>query len=106
MSRPDSKDPSYINSDYTRLKTVKECWKTLRKNTGIFGSPKTFRKTFSSLAKDTLGSTGKAIKLTGHTKDQTLDVFYYKTHKEEVIQNADKVALIFTNFGTPVRKFN
>ena len=99
-------DPSYINSDYTRCKSVKECWSTLRSNTGIFGSPKTFRKTFSSLAKDTLKSTGKATKLTGHIKDQTLDEFYYKNHKEEVIANADQVALIFNVSPPFLRKFN
>ena len=98
-------DTSYINSDYTRCKSVKECWSTLRNNTGIFGSPKTFRKTFSSLAKDTLKSTGKATKLTGHIKDQTLDEFYYKNHKEEVIANADQVALIF-NVNPRMQKFN
>jgi integrase len=61
----------------------------------IWGSPKMFRKTFSSLAKDTLGNTGKATKLTGHEQDSTLDKFYYRTHKEVIIEDADKVAKIF-----------
>ena len=57
-----------------------------------------FRKTFSSLAKDTLGSTGKATKLTGHELDSTLDKFYYRTHKDVIIEDADKVAQVF-NFS-------
>ena len=86
----------YLNSDKTRLKTITNCWNTIRDMTGIFGAPKCFRKTFSSLAKDTLGATGPATKLTGHTQDATLDKHYYKTHKDKVITNADKVAKILT----------
>ena len=88
--------PEYINSDRTRLKTITNCWNAIREMTGIFGAPRCFRKTFSSLAKDTLGATGPATKLTGHTQSATLDKHYYKTHKDKVITNADKVAKILT----------
>ena len=64
-----------------------------------------FRKTFSSLAKDTLGNTGKATKLTGHEQDSTLDKFYYRTHKEVIIEDADKVAKIF-NFPKVVNNWS
>ena len=59
--------------------------------TGVVGACKTLRKSFSTLAKDTLGSTGSATKLTGHLKDETLDRFYYKTNKTKIIQDADSV---------------
>ena len=89
-------NPDYINSDRTRLKTITSCWNSIRDMTGIFGAPRCFRKTFSSLAKDTLGATGPATKLTGHTQDATLEKHYYKTHKDKVITNADKVAKVLT----------
>ena len=94
-------NPDYINSDRTRLKTITNCWNEIREITGIFGAPRCFRKTFSSLAKDTLGATGPATKLTGHTQDATLEKHYYKTHRDKVITNADKVAKILT-FPTKV----
>ena len=98
-------NPKYINSEYTKLKSVKMCWLQLRRDLDLFGSPKTFRKTFSTLAKDTLKSTGLATKLTGHIKDQTLDTFYYKHKKEEVRKNADTVAMLFS-FPPNIKKVN
>jgi|TARA_R100000656_G_scaffold26237_1_gene23268 integrase len=88
-------NPGYLNGESTKLKSISNCWNELRKMKKIWGSPKMFRKTFSSLAKDTLGNTGKATKLTGHEQDSTLDKFYYRTHKEVIIEDADKVAKIF-----------
>ena len=81
------------------------CWLQLRRNLDLFGAPKTFRTTFSTLAKDTLKSTGLATKLTGHIKDQTLDTFYYKHKKEEVRKNADTVAMLFS-FPPNIKKVN
>ena len=78
-------------SDKARLKVVFRAWSLIRKMTGVVGATKTLRKSFSTLAKDTLGSTGSATKLTGHLKDETLDRFYYKTHKERIIKDADSV---------------
>ena len=80
----------------TKLKSISNCWNEIRKIKDIWGSPKMFRKSFSSLAKDTLGNTGKATKLTGHELDSTLDKFYYRTHKEVIMEDADKVAKILT----------
>ena len=45
----DNIDPEYLNSDRTRLKTITNCWNSIRDITGIFGAPRCFRKTFSSL---------------------------------------------------------
>ena len=89
-------DPGYLNSESTKLKSISNCWNEIRKIKDIWGSPKMFRKSFSSLAKDTLGNTGKATKLTGHELDSTLDKFYYRTHKEVIMEDADKVAKILT----------
>ena len=73
-------------------------WREIKNVGNIQGAMCMFRKTYSSLAKDELKSTTKGSKLTGHLDEKTLDRFYYKTHKEVVIQDADKVALLF-NFG-------
>lgn len=78
-------------SDKARIKTVHRAWCLVREMTGVVGACKTLRKSFSTLAKDTLGSTGSATKLTGHLKDETLDRFYYKTNKTKIIQDADSV---------------
>ena len=83
-------NPKYINSEYTKLKSVKMCWLQLRRNLDLFGSPKT---------------TGLATKLPGHIKDQTLDTFYYKHKKEEVRKNADTVAMLFS-FPPNIKKVN
>ena len=85
----------YIRSHATRLKSVRPCWEALVRATGIFGSPKMFRKTFSSFAKLTLGTTSKARTLTGHEQDSTLDIYYDKTPREEVKKYANDVAKIF-----------
>ena len=61
------------------------------------GSLKSFRKSYSTHATKVFdGDTNKASKLTGHTRKETLERFYYQENQEEVIQSANKVAKIFT----------
>ena len=87
--------PEYINSSESRLKQITSCWKELRDRSGIYGVPKMFRKTYSTKAKDILGQTGFAIRLTGHEEDSTLDRFYYGSDLEQIKTDADKVAQVF-----------
>ncbi len=80
-----------LNSDKTRLKTIHKAWSLIREKTGVFGTQRTLRKTFATLAKNTLGATGPATNLTGHTTDRTLDKFYYKDNKSKIITDANTV---------------
>jgi integrase len=88
-------EDSYVRSEATRLKSLRGCWNDLIKQTGIIGSPKMFRKTFSSIAKLTLGTSSKARALTGHEQDSTLDVHYDKTSRETAKEYAHQVAEVF-----------
>ncbi len=88
-------DNQYVRSHSTRMKTLRGCWEDLVQETGIMGSPKMFRKTFSSIAKLTLGTTSKARALTGHEQDATLDVHYDKTSRETAKEYATEVAKKF-----------
>jgi integrase len=54
-----------------------------------------FRKTFSTIAKIVLKGSDKAIALTGHESEETLDIYYYKTPREEQRKHAFKVAEVF-----------
>ena len=96
--RIDSKklhDDHYVRSNQTRLKSVNGCWKAIKEKTGIYGSPKLFRKTFSSIAKIVLGTTSKARALTGHEQDSTLDIHYDKTERSKAKEYAHQVAEVF-----------
>mgnify|MGYP003146810250 CR=1 FL=1 len=89
-----------LHTDKTRLKTVHKAWCLIREMTGVFGTQRTLRKTFATLAKNTLGATGPATNLTGHTTDRTLDAFYYKDNKKKIIGDANTVGnILFTNMG-------
>ena len=86
----------YIQSDLTRLKSIRGAWNKIMETTGInIGAPKMLRKAYSTTAKDMLGATGPATQLTGHEEDSTLDRFYYGADKETVRNNAEKVAEYF-----------
>ena len=89
-----------LHTDKTRLKTVHKAWCLIREMTGVFGTQRTLRKTFATLAKNTLGATGPATNLTGHTTDRTLDAFYYKDNKKKIIGDANTVGnILFANMG-------
>jgi len=88
-------DYNYINSDITRMKTTHHCWEEMRRVGNFEGTRNMFRKTYSTLAKDELKSTTSAIRLTGHLNENTLDRYYYKSHKDVIQKDADQVALLF-----------
>ena len=88
-------EDTYVRSESTRLKHLRGCWDNVVKELGIVGSPKMFRKTFSSIAKITLGTTSKARALTGHQQDSTLDIHYDKTSREKAKEYAHQVAEVF-----------
>ena len=83
-----------LHSDKTRIKTIHNAWCLIREKTGIIGTQRTLRKTFATLAKDTLGATGPATNLTGHTSDRTLDAYYYKTNQQKIINDANTVGSV------------
>jgi len=83
-----------LHSDKSRIKTIHNAWCLIREKTGIIGTQRTLRKTFATLAKDTLGATGPATNLTGHTTDRTLDAFYYKTNQKKIINDANTVGSV------------
>ena len=88
-------EDSYVRSESTKLKHLRGCWSDLVKELEIVGSPKMFRKTFSSIAKITLGTSSKARALTGHEQDATLDIHYDKTSREDAKEYAHQVAEVF-----------
>ena len=99
-TRIDSKrlhDDTYIRKAETRLKagSLRGCFKKVLKENNITGSIKMFRKTFSTIAKIVLKGSDKAIALTGHESEETLDIFYDKTPRDEQRQYAFKVAEVF-----------
>ena len=89
-------DMNFINTEMTKMKTVHHCWEDIRKLAGVKGSQNMFRKTYSTLGKDEADlSSEHMIRLTGHLNENTLDRYYYKSHKEVIQKDADKVALLF-----------
>ena len=85
----------YVRSDQTRLKEVRGCWSALIRETEIKGAPKMLRKTFSSMAKIILGTSSKAIQLTGHEQESTLEQYYDKHTPEQVREYAEQVSQVF-----------
>ena len=95
---PQSKrhDQEFINTEMTKLKVAHHCWEDIRQLSGVKGSQNMFRKTYSTLGKDEAElSSEHMIRLTGHLNENTLDRYYYKSHKEVIQKDADKVALLF-----------
>jgi integrase len=89
-------DKNFINTEMTRMKTVHHCWEEIRKLAGVKGSQNMFRKTYSTIGKDEADlSSEHMIRLTGHLNENTLDRYYYKSHKEVIQKDADKVATLF-----------
>ena len=87
---------NYLNSYHTRLKTVTNCWNAIKQDAGIAkGAIKTFRKTFSTFAKDQLGDKLMAMGLTGHTSPEVFEENYYKNHETKIKDNAHIVGSIF-----------
>ena len=89
-------DYEFINSEMTKMKVAHHCWEDIRKLSGVKGTQNMFRKTYTTLGKDEAElSSEHMIRLTGHLNENTLDRYYYKSHKEVIQKDADKVALLF-----------
>ena len=88
--------PGYKDSQDCRLKEVGlvNCWKEVRQITGINGAIKTLRKSFNTLAVDTLGSTTKAKSVTHHKVSTTLDRHYVKTNRATSRGYAQEIAKV------------
>ena len=84
---------SYINSRRTRITTNRECWNSMKEDTGLRNIvPRMLRKTYSSLSVKKLGSSAEARKLTGHKKASTLDIHYDIHDTDQIKDYAHKVA--------------
>ena len=88
-------EDKYVRSDSCRTKELRGCWNAVIKETEIVGVPKMLRKTFSSIAKLTLGTSSKARVLTGHEQDATLDIHYDKSTEQQRKQYANQVSKNF-----------
>ena len=84
----------YVRSDQCRTRELRGCWKALKDLTNINGAPKMLRKTYSSIAKLTLGTSSKAIQLTGHNQESTLETYYDKHTPEQVREYAEQVSKV------------
>ncbi len=82
----------YLQSKATRLKQIRECWRTMIEETGISGVPRMMRKSYSSNTVLVLKSTNEAIQLTGHSKTATLDLFYDIHNTDQITEYANKVS--------------
>jgi integrase len=94
-TRIDSKQlhsDKYVRSDQCRIKNIRGLWDSIRKDTGIFGSPTMIRTTVISMFKLELGTTSKARVLSGHEQDSTLDIHYDKHTTQQRREYANKVA--------------
>ena len=85
-------NPEYKAKDGARLKSVRSCWDSVQKETGIVGAPKTFRKSYVSVAKLVLNESFKVMFLSGHTSEATLEVKYNKSEDEQIKDYANEVA--------------
>ena len=84
-----------LDQTNARIKEIRGCWSALIRETEIKGAPKMLRKTFSSMAKIILGTSSKAIQLTGHEQESTLEQYYDKHTPEQVREYAEQVSQVF-----------
>ena len=97
-TRIDSKrlhDDAYIKTARLKEGSLRNCFKKVLKDNNITGAIKMFRKTAATITKIVLGGSEKAIALTGHESEETLDIYYYKTPREEQRKHAFKIAEVF-----------
>ena len=85
----------YINSNHTRIKNLQNCWWAIEKETGLKGSPKMFRKTFTTHGGDIVGD-DDMIGLTDHKDKKTLQEYYKKFLNSKRKRLAGEVAKLYT----------
>ena len=84
---------TYINRKKTRIKSIRECWKSMLEDTGLRNIvPRMLRKNYSSASVKILGTSSTARKLTGHKKASTLDIHYDIHDTDQISEYAHKVA--------------
>ncbi len=91
-------DKDYRNSDHTRLKTDKNCWRAIREELGWeLCTSKMLRKSFAQGSQDKLGGrSDKSIRLMRQSTTEVFDKAYDGAEKEEIKKDARKVAEMFT----------
>ncbi len=86
---------TYLHSDHTRIKNLQGCWRAVEELTGIEGSPKMMRKTYSTYAKELVGE-DDAMVVQDHLSKEVARKSYWKTTNKKRKQISNKVATIFT----------
>ena len=86
---------TYLNSDQTRIKNLEGCWSAIEELTGIEGSPKMFRKTYSTYGRDLVGEDDAMI-VQDHLSKAVPRKSYWKTTNKKRKTISNKVATIFT----------
>ena len=91
-------DKDYRNSDHTRLKTDKNCWRAIREELGWeLCTSKMLRKSFAQGSQDKLGGrSDKSIRLMRQSTTEVFDKAYDGAEKEEIKKDARKVDEMFT----------
>ena len=90
-------DKNYRNSDQTRLKSDKNCWKVIREELGWeLCTSKMLRKTYGQGSQHQLqGRSDKSIRLMRQTTTEIFDQAYDGAEREEIKKDAHKVAELF-----------
>ena len=98
---------NYLNSYDTRIKVVHNVWLKIKEEANIKkGAIKSFRKTFSTVAKNKLRDQTKAMALTGHLSKEVFDESYYKEFDEVIMHDAHQVGALFNFDNSSKPKFN
>ena len=91
-------DEDYRNSDQTRLKTDRKCWKAIREELGWeYCTSKMLRKSYGQTTQRQLkGRSDKSIRLMRQSTTEIFDKAYDGAEKDEIKKDAHKVAELFT----------
>ena len=90
LSNPD-RYPNYARSNACRTHTLDDCWNAVRKITHLKGSIKSLRKSFVTIANETLGGAHKGKSVSKHTNEFTNSRSYDKASRKKTTAMARRV---------------
>ena len=91
-------EEQYCEGSSTRLKpgSLRGCFKVVKKlNPGLVGSTKNFRKTHGTITGIVTGRNEKTIAITGHESQETFNIHYDKTPRDEQRKLNFEIAKVF-----------
>jgi integrase len=98
---------NFMNSYDTRIKVIHNVWLKIKEEANIKkGAIKSFRKTFSTYAKNKLNDQLKAMALTGHLSKEVFEDNYYKNFDNIIMNDAHKVGELYNFDNSSETKFN